>query len=119
GVVAEVSEPARVLYDHIVEVAVNDEVAATVSAAMHRILNHFDAAEMRAVVITQKFIVVAGHVDDARAFARLPQYLLHHVIVRLRPIPAVFELPAVNDVADQVDRVGLMMAKEIEKLFGL
>jgi hypothetical protein len=81
-------EPAR-LRDHEVEmVAVDDEVAPSVGALMHDALDHFDAAEMRAIVIAQKLVVIAGNIDDAHALARLAQQLLHHVIMLLRPVPA-------------------------------
>src|ERR1700730_3753210 len=63
--------------------------------------------------------MVAGHVDDARALARLAQQLLHHVVVMLRPVPAGLELPAVDDVADQINGVGIVIAEEIEEAIGL
>ena len=63
--------------------------------------------------------MIAGDVDDARALARLAQKLLHHVVVRLRPVPARFQRPAVDDVADQIDRVGIVVAQEVEQLAGL
>ena len=37
----------------------------------------------------------------------------------LRPVPAGFQLPAVDDVADEIDRVGLEVAQEGEKPFRL
>ena len=74
---------------------------------------------MGAVIVAQEFVVIAGQIDDARALAGLAQQLLHHVVVGLRPVPARLQLPAVDDVADQIDRVGVVIAQEIEKLLGL
>ena len=37
----------------------------------------------------------------------------------LRPIPAVLQTPAVDDVADKIDRVGVIMLEKIEQQFGL
>jgi len=82
-------------------------------------VDHLDAAEVGAEIVAQELVVVARHVDDARALARLAQELLHHVVVRLRPIPARAQLPAVDDVADQVDRLGVVPAQEIEQPLGL
>jgi hypothetical protein len=45
--------------------------------------------------------------------------LLDHVIVRLRPVPTRFQLPAVHDVADEINHVGIIEAQKIEQLFGL
>src|SRR5262249_17791148 len=58
-------------------------------------------------------------VEQADSFARLPQQLLHDVVVKLRPIPGGLELPAVDDVAHEIDGVGFVMAQEVEQLVGL
>ena len=80
---------------------------------------HLDTAEVGAVVVAQEFVVVAGDVDDAHALARLPQQLLHDVVVGLRPEPSRAKRPAIDDIADQIDRVGFMPAQEIEEFLGL
>ena len=67
----------------------------------------------------QELVVIAGDVDDARALAALAQQLLHHVVVRLRPVPGAAQPPAVDDVADQIDRLGVVVAQEIEQELGL
>src|ERR1700687_5709009 len=51
--------------------------------------------------------------------ARLAQQLLHHGVVLLRPEPAGSELPAVDDIADQINRIGIVIAQEIEQPVGL
>ena len=74
---------------------------------------------MRAVIATQEFVVVAGDVNHSRALACLPQQLLHHVVVGLGPIPGRSQRPAIDDVTDEIDRFGLVMAEEVEKFVGL
>ena len=69
--------------------------------------------------MTAEFVVVARDEDDARAFARFAQYLLHDVVVRLRPIPAPAELPAVDDVTDEVQEFGFRRAQEIDQMLRL
>ena len=73
-----------------------------------------DAAEMDAAELAQELVVVARNVDDARALARLAQQLLHHVVVGLRPVPGRAQPPAVDDVADEVDRIRLVLAQEFQ-----
>src|SRR5262249_31182148 len=119
GLVTEMSEPARVLHDEIEDVAVNDEVAAAVGTGMHGVFHDIDAAEMRAVIVAQELVVIAGDVDDLGTLARLAQHLLHEVVVRLRPVPVRLQRPAVDDIADQIDRVGIVAAKEIQQSVGL
>ena len=44
---------------------------------------------------------------------------LHDVVVRLRPIPRGAQRPTVDNVADEIDRLGFVTAEEVEKLVGL
>ena len=100
-------------------IAVNDEIAASVGAVVNGVLDDLDAAEMRAVIFAQELVVIAGHVGDARALARLAQQLLHHVVVRLRPVPARAQLPAIDDVADEIDVIGVVPAQKVQQFVGL
>ncbi len=69
--------------------------------------------------MAHRFVVIAGDIDDLGALARLAQYFLHDVVMRLVPIPAPHELPAVDDIAHQVKVVGLGAAEKIEQPLGL
>jgi hypothetical protein len=56
-----------------------------------------------------------GRVDEARAFPRLPEKLLHDIVVRLGPEPAFLQLPSIDDVTDEIDRLGVVTAQEVEQ----
>ena len=96
-------------------VAMHHEIAIAVGAVVDRALADVDAAEMGTIVVAQELVVIAGHVDQAGALARLAQQLLHHVVVRLRPVPARAQLPAVDDVADEVDHIRIVIPQKIEQ----
>ena len=66
-----------------------------------------------------EFVVIAGNEQHARALACLAQEFLDDVIVRLRPEPALLEPPAVDDIADQIPGLGLVVAEEVQQQFGL
>src|SRR5262249_29296657 len=119
GLVAEMGEPARVLHHEVEDIAVDHEIALAVDAGVDGVLHHVDAAEMRAVILAQELVVIARHVDDLGALARLAQHLLHEVVVRLRPVPIRLQRPAVDDVADHIDGVGVVAAQEIQQSVGL
>ena len=51
--------------------------------------------------------------------ARLAQQLLHHVVMGLMPVPASPEPPAIDDIADQIEIVGLGVLQKIEEEIGL
>ena len=115
GTVAEIGQPAYRVDDPVELIAMDDEEAAAVGSLVQRPVGHDDAAEMGALEIPQELVMVAGDVNDAGALARLPEQLLDHVIVRLRPVPGPPQPPAVDDVADQVDGVRVMVAKEVDQ----
>ena len=117
--VAEVREPLGTL-DHAVEqVAVYDPELATVRRLVNPFVRHFDATEVVLHVFARELVVVAGDEDHARAFARLAQQFLHHVVVCLRPVPGAPQLPAVDDVADEVWRLALDVLEKREQFAGL
>src|SRR3546814_4849186 len=45
--------------------------------------------------------------------------LLHHVVVRLRPVPGALQAPAVKDVADQVERLAVGVLQKVEQVVRL
>ena len=63
--------------------------------------------------------MIAGDIDDLGALADLAQHLLHEVVVRLRPVPVRLQRPTIDDIADQIDGVGVMTPKKVQQLFGL
>ncbi|MPM70348.1 hypothetical protein SDC9_117303 [bioreactor metagenome] len=86
---------------------------------MHPILGHVHAAKIKLQIAPRKLVVVARNEDHARALARLAQQLLHHIVVRLRPVPLAAQLPAVDDVAHQEQRLALGVLEEIQQRVGL
>ena len=80
---------------------------------------HFDATEMVTHKAACEFIVVAGDVDHMAAFAGTAQQLLHHVVVGLRPIPFAAQLPAVDDVAHQIQVIAGVGLQKLNQGLGL
>ncbi len=74
---------------------------------------------MRSQEASQKFVVIARNVDDARAFPTLPQYFLNNIIVELRPIPRTLQPPSVSNVADQINGLCIIVPKEIKQQVSL
>src|SRR6185437_9738125 len=74
-----------------------------------------DPAELQLGIVAQPLVMVSRHVNDFRALARLAKHLLDDVVMRLRPVPGAPEPPAIDDVPDEVEILGLGMAEEIEQ----
>jgi len=84
-----------------------------------RLEHHLDAAERVVGVRASELVVIPGDVDDPGALPRLPQDLLDDVVVGLRPVPPASQHPPVEQVADDVQRVRVVVAQELEELLGL
>ena len=93
--------------------------SAAVCHGVDGFIAYFDVAKREAEKLTQDFVVVARDIRYLGAPARFAQYFLDHVIVSLGPIPAALELPAIDDVADEIQVVGIVVPEEIEQIFGL
>ncbi len=119
GPVAEIGDDTRMTHDHVELVSVQHQIAPAVSAFVDHALCHLDTAEMRAREIAQELVVIAGDVNDACTLARLAQDLLRDIVEGLRPVPVALEPPAVDDIADEHDGLGLVMPQEVEQEIGL
>jgi hypothetical protein len=40
---------------------------------------------------------------------------LHYIIVALLPVPVLAQLPAIDDISDQIELIGLVVPKKVEK----
>ena len=113
--IAEVGEPLGVLHDAVEQVAMDHQQSQAERGAMYLLAANRDAAECEVEKMTGGFVVVAGDVDDLGALARLAQDLLHDVVVRLLPVPAAPQLPAVDDVADEVEVIRFGAPQKLEQ----
>ena len=85
---------------------------------MDDLARDFDAAIVAPAEGTQKFIVISRYQGDPSAVIHFAQDLVHHAALRWAPVPAA-ELPAVDDVADQMERLAAIVGEEIGKPLSL
>ena len=62
--------------------------------------------------------MIARNIDHAGAVTRFSQQFLDDVIMFLRPVEAFFQLPAINDVADQIQGFTARIFQKMQQLFG-
>lgn len=115
GSVPKEGEPAGMPDDQIELISMDHEIALSIRRLMDRMVGERDSAQADAHVIAQELVVVSGHVDEGRALAHLAEQFLHHVVMALRPIPARFEPPSIDDVADEIDRLGVIGSEKVQE----
>jgi hypothetical protein len=111
--VAGLRQPAQA--DHVVEtVAMQHQQLAAVRRGVDHLVRQMHVAVVvrAAQERSQKAVVVAGDVIDLGAAPRLGQHLLDHARVVRRPVEVRLHLPAVDDVADQIQFFAVVMRQE-------
>src|SRR5439155_25271792 len=97
---------------------VNDEHPTSVCQTMNGMLLNGNVA-----VGTEKsgehLVVVTGDVNDPRSLARFAENLLDDVVVLLRPVTAATQLPDIDQIAHDIERLAFVFAQEIEQRAGI
>ena len=114
--VADVRQPAHVLHHGVQFVPVHDEDFPSVPRAVDGPRHDLDVAEITGK-LRDKLVMVSRNVDHPCPFARLAQDFLYDIAVRLRPVAAAAQRPDVDQVADQIEGLELMVAEELEQGF--
>ena len=87
--------------------------------AVRRRVNHLTrnrhAAEIHAEELLQKFVMVPGDVNDLRVLAAFAEEFLDQHIVVVLPVPLGLQLPAVEEIADEIEITALVVAQEIQQ----
>ncbi len=95
---------------------VDDEVFFPVGGGVDDLMRHGHAAETHPGELVDELVVVAGDVDHLRLLAAFAEQFLDEHIVVVAPIPAEFQLPAVNQIADDVEIFAVHHAEEFQQL---
>src|ERR1700682_3838814 len=98
--------------------AVNNQNAPPIGGGVDEVFGDRDMAVVTAKA-SEEFVVVAGDVNDASAFARFAQEFLDDVVVLLRPIDSAPHLPDIDQIADDVERFEFVIAQKIPKRAGV
>src|SRR6266478_8469700 len=95
---------------------VQNDVPLPVGGDVNRPLRQLDSAEVQAEELLKEFVVIADDKRHTRLLAVFAQQLLDEQVVLLRPVPFAAQLPAINEVADDVKLFALRFAEEIQQL---
>ena len=116
GVVAEMVDPGRVPREMVEAVAVDHEQPPAVDRDVHELVGEFHVAEGVWREPAQKFVVVARHVKHPRAALEHAEDPADHVARGVGPDEVALQLPAVHDVAHEIEAIGLEAAEKVEQI---
>ena len=97
----------------------HDEKVAAIRGLMHDVMVDLDGAETHSAIASDTFVVITRNENDLRSLAGFAKKLLQHIIMRLQPQRAPPDAPEIDNVADEIDRVGIVVAEKIKKGFRL
>ncbi len=114
---AHAIDPEPVMDAGLMLVTVHDQQVAAVGGLVQDLMADLYAVAAGAEAVAKIGVVVAGNVDDTGAGARLGQDGADHGAVRGRPMPAAAQALDVKDVADEIERLGLIVGQKIQQIF--
>src|SRR5580704_2449148 len=95
-----------------------DQKTLTIRSRVYRIFLNRHATE-HSEVIAHMFVVVTGDVDYSGTLSTFSKKFLDDVIVVLRPIDATLQSGKVDQVANDIQGLEIVLSKKIEERFGL
>ena len=113
-----VQQPVKV-HDSVELMTVQDEVALSIGSGMNYLPREHHAAETNIEEIFDEFVVIPGDVDDFGLLAAFPEQLLDENVVALLPMPFGFQLPAIDEIADEIKIAAFCIAQELQKFVDL
>jgi hypothetical protein len=99
---ADAVEQAIEMRDSIELMAVQNEIAFPIGRRVDDFAREHHAAETHVEKLFQKFVVIAGNVNDLRFLAAFAKQFLDEHVVTVLPVPFRAQLPAVNEITDEV-----------------
>ncbi len=115
GAMTDRREVMRALHHPVEMIAMHDKITAPIGAGMDRLIDDLYAGEMHAAIVAQERVVISRDVNDARTLIGCAEKLHQHVAMGGGPIPVRAQPPAVDNVADEINRVRAIMPQEIGK----
>jgi hypothetical protein len=96
----------------------NDEHAAALARGVDEACADFDPSEKSLGLLGVRLVVIAGQKDDPRSLPTPFSDLSTDRGLCRAPVPFRTEIPAVDDIANEEEIVGAMMAQETHQVLG-
>ena len=94
--------------------SVDNEHPTAIGSLVDRMFTDRDVS-VRTGKGVDEFVVVSRNVSDGHALARFAQDFLNHVVMRLRPVTATAQLPDVDQIANDVEFLAVVIAQELQQ----
>src|SRR6266481_925930 len=95
------------------------EVAFSIGGDVDSSFDESQAAEIQAMKLFQKLVMVAGDKCDAGMLPIFAEQLLDENIIVLRPMPLPAQLPAIYEIADEIELLAFCFTEKIKQFADL
>ena len=100
-------------------IAVQHQQAATIGGFVDRRPPDLYTAKAQTGELTEHFVMIARNIDDAGPAPRPFQYPPDDIIMTVGPEKLLLQSPAVNDIADQIERIAVDMIEKVDQQVGV
>ena len=112
--VSNIGQPTGML-DHAVEqVAMDNPQSHAIDSFVDVIFLDSNLAKIKTEKMARGFVMIAWNIDNASTVAGLAQQFLDDVIMLLRPEKAFLQLPAINDIANEIECLATCVFQKME-----
>lgn len=108
-------QPLVIADDAVELIAVEYQQTPPIGRDMDVVAENLHAVEVAAVERPQSLVVIAGNEDHSAPVFRPSQDFPDNLVMGRRPVPASFQTPSVDNVADKINLLGIGVIKKIEK----
>lgn len=116
---ADAIEQAIKMRDAVELMPVQHEITLAIGGGVNDFAREHHAAEIHSQKLFEKLVVIAGDVNDLRFLAAFAEEFLHEHVVAVVPMPFGFQLPAVQEIADEIEIAAFGLAQKIQQFVHL
>ena len=104
------------MLDHVVkQVAMNDPEPQTIGCLVNIFRLDRYVTKVDAKILPGSLIMVARNVDNLCALACFSKQLLNHIVMFLWPVESFLQLPAINNITDEIKLVAVGMFQKMQE----
>ena len=104
------------MLDHTVkQVTMDNPQSLAIGSFVDVVFLDSNLAKIETEIMARGFVMVAWNIDNASTVAGLAKQFLNDVIMFLRPEKAFLQLPAINDIAHEIECLATCVFQKVEQ----
>ena len=113
--VSNIGQPTGMLDHAVKQVTMDNPQSLAIGSFMDVVFLNSNLAKIETEIMARGFVMIAWNIDNASTVAGLAKQFLNDVIMVLRPEKAFLQLPAINNIAHEIECLATCVFQKMEK----